>query len=132
MITTVVAMLVLLALSAGFGKFPKSPEEVAPELVLPGRMTYAGSAGGLLSHEHSSPTMLARRSSRRETARWPTNWRHASKTFATTTASRRAKRCRHVATAASIDRTPTCTLNGEPPIVAFPTRTESSYSPDSP
>ena len=32
-------MLVLLALSAGFGKFP---EEVAPELVLPGRMTYSG------------------------------------------------------------------------------------------
>ena len=32
-------MLVLLALSAGFGKFP---EEVAPELELPGRMTYSG------------------------------------------------------------------------------------------
>ena len=31
-------MLVLLALSAGFGEFPK----VAPELELPGRMTYSG------------------------------------------------------------------------------------------
>ena len=36
-------MLVLLALSAGFGKFP---EEVAPELELPGRMTYSFSGCG--------------------------------------------------------------------------------------